>query len=108
MFKARLKLVAMVGLLAAAALAQAEEVEVGQKDKQFSVSELQLRIGDSVSFKNDDAFFHNIFSLSDPKSFDLGSYPEGESRSVTFENAGTVDVECAIHPGMAMTIVVAE
>jgi plastocyanin len=36
--------------------------------------------------------------------FDLGSYPAGQSRSVTFEKAGKVQVECAIHPMMRMVI----
>ena len=78
--------------------------EVGQKDKKFTVAELEVSAGDSVSFKNMDPFFHNVFSLSDAAFFDLGSYPEGQSKEVKFETAGTVEVECAIHPTMKMTI----
>jgi plastocyanin len=36
--------------------------------------------------------------------FDLGSYPQGQSKSVTFDKAGKVEVECAIHPQMKMTV----
>ena len=36
--------------------------------------------------------------------FDLGSYPQGEGREVTFDQAGVVEVECAIHPSMKLTI----
>jgi len=79
---------------------------VGQKDKQFSVASLTVNVGDSVEFKNEDSFFHNVFSLSDAQMFDLGSYPQGESKSVTFEQAGTIEVECAIHPSMQMIITV--
>jgi plastocyanin len=45
-----------------------------------------------------------VFSLSDIQFFDLGSYPQGESKSVTFEKQGIIEVECAIHPDMKMTI----
>ncbi len=93
---------------AAAALAtgavQASDIVVTQHGNQFSAPELSVKVGDTVSFRNDDPHFHNIFSLSDAQSFDLGSYPKGESRKVTFAKEGEVDVECAIHPGMKMKI----
>lgn len=79
---------------------------VGQKNKQFTKKKMVIKVGDKVRFANDDPFFHNVFSLSPTKTFDLGSYPKGEFREVTFDTAGTVDVECAIHPHMRMTIVV--
>ena len=82
----------------------AEELVITQKDKVFSASALDIKVGDSVSFKNEDPFFHNVFSLSDAKTFDLGSYPKGESKSVTFDQAGTIEVECAIHPSMHLAI----
>lgn len=81
---------------------------VDQKNKKFSVKAMQVKVGDKVTFQNQDPFFHNIFSLSDTSTFDLGSYPKGEARSVTMENPGLVDVECAIHPSMHMTIEVTE
>jgi len=96
------KLAVLLCLVASAASAQ--EFTVGQKDKAFTVPALKAKVGDVVSFKNEDAFFHNVYSLSDAATFDLGSYPQGEARSVTLEKAGTVEVECAIHPSMKMTI----
>ncbi len=81
---------------------------VGQKDKQFSVEQLTVKVGDAVTFTNDDPFFHNVFSLSPAATFDLGSYPQGESRTVTFKEPGEVHIECAIHPSMQMTIEVEE
>lgn len=86
----------------------AAEHEVGQKDKKFTVEELTISKGDVVHFPNRDPFFHNVFSLSETTMFDLGSYPQGESKSVTFDQTGTVDVECAIHPNMRMQIHVKE
>jgi plastocyanin len=90
--------------LCMSASAHTAEYEIGQKGKKFSQKELTVKVGDTVSFKNDDPFFHNIFSLSDTKTFDLGSFPQGQSKKVTFEKAGTVEVECAIHPEMKVTI----
>lgn len=90
------------------ATAQAAEYEVAQRNKAFTVKSLKIKKGDTVSFPNQDPFFHNVFSLSATKSFDLGSYPKGETKKIVFDKAGKVDVECAIHPNMQMTIEVEE
>ncbi|MDX1587363.1 MAG: plastocyanin/azurin family copper-binding protein [Oleiphilaceae bacterium] len=90
------------------AVAVAENYTVEQSDKAFQPQNLTIKAGDTVEFLNNDPFFHNIFSLSESKFFDLGSFPQGESRSITFENPGKVTVECAIHPQMQMTIEVEE
>jgi plastocyanin len=86
----------------------AEVYVVGQKDSAFTKEEITIKKGDSVDFLNQDSYFHNVFSLSDTKFFDLGSYPEGESRNVVFEEAGDIVVECAIHSDMRMVIKVTE
>ena len=82
----------------------AAEHEVGQKNKAFTVEKLEIKVGDTVSFPNHDVFFHNIFSLSELKSFDLGSYKKGQTKKLTLDKAGTVEIECAIHPNMIMII----
>ena len=38
------------------------------------------------------------------KTFDLGSYPQGQSKKVVFDKPGTVEVECAIHPEMKLVV----
>lgn len=91
-------------MLGCCGLATAAEHKVLQKDKAFSATDLVIKVGDSVKFENADPFFHNVFSLSDAQMFDLGSFGTGESRNVTFETEGTVEVECAIHPEMKMRI----
>ncbi len=95
--------------LLAAIGAQAADVTIMQKDKSFvvngkQVEKLTIKKGDTVHFKNQDPFFHNIFSLSELKTFDLGSYPAGESRSVTYTKAGKAEIECAIHPQMYLEL----
>lgn len=91
---------------AASTAVHAADFVVTQHDNKFSTPELRVKVGDSVSFRNDDPHFHNIFSLSDTHSFDLGSYPKGEARTVKFDKEGEVDVECAIHPNMKMKVLV--
>jgi plastocyanin len=90
--------------LGAAGAAQAEEKLVIQKNKSFSVSQVKLKVGDTLAFRNDDPFFHNIFSLSDAQSFDLGSYPQGQTRKVALNKEGKLEVECAMHPEMKLMV----
>lgn len=91
-------------LAVSSVLAASGEHVVGQKDKAFTTKSLTIKVGDAVTFRNDDPFFHNIFSLSEVQSFDLGSYPQGQSRKTVFNKVGKVEVECAIHPEMKMVV----
>ena len=101
--KKALALAAVATLIAGAAWAAQEHV-VGQKNKAFTVKKLTVQVGDSVKFVNEDSFAHNVFSLSAAKSFDLGSFGSGGSKSVTFDKPGKVEVECAVHPDMRLDI----
>jgi len=85
-------------------LVLAKEYTVGQKDKKFTEKTLTLNVGDAVRFENQDPFFHSIFSLSKLKTFNLGSFKKGKSKVVVFDKVGTVEVECAIHPNMFLTV----
>jgi plastocyanin len=91
-------------LLASTPLAHAADFTVAQKGKAFSTATLNIKVGDKVAFRNDDPFAHNVFTLSDPMQFDLGTYPQGQAKTVTFAKAGQYEVECAIHPEMKMVI----
>jgi len=82
----------------------AKEYEVGQKNRAFTVKELTIKVGDTVSFPNQDPFYHNVFSLSETSTFDLGSYKQGNTKTIVFTDEGTIEVECAIHPKMQMKI----
>ncbi len=81
--------------------------KVHQKDARFSPQFLAIAAGQSVAMPNDDAIYHNVFSYSTPNDFDLGLYPAGESRTVTFRHAGVVRTYCSIHESMSGTIFVA-
>jgi len=80
---------------------------LGQKSRRFSESLLVVAAGSSVTFPNEDPIFHNVFSLSKARAFDLGYYPQGQTRTVNFPKPGIVDVFCHLHPNMSATIMVA-
>jgi plastocyanin len=103
-----MRIMIAAAVLLAAGFAQAADYDVSQKENAFSVKALRIKPGDSINFRNDDPHFHNVFSLSDAQSFDLGSYPKGQTRKVTFAKEGTVEVECAIHPDMKLKVEVAK
>lgn len=78
-----------------------------QLGQRFVPRILVVQAGQTVEFHNSDNVFHNIFSYSPPKHFDLGRYPKGKSRSVTFAKPGAVQVYCDIHSDMRADIIVA-
>ena len=77
-----------------------------QKDRQFSPDLIVVPVGSTVSFQNRDPIFHNVFSLSKPKNFDLGNYAKDQTRTVTFTKPGVVLVNCHLHTNMAAVIFV--
>ena len=97
---------AALAALAGSAPAETKQAVMQQQDRRFSPDLVVVPAGSAVSFPNFDPIFHNVFSLSRPKSFDLGNYPQGQTRTVTFAKPGIVAVYCHLHPNMAGTIVV--
>lgn len=79
---------------------------ISQRNQVFSPHVLVVAKGAEVRFPNDDDVFHNVFSLSRPRPFDLDIYAQGETRSVHFPNTGLVTVHCNIHPDMVSYILV--
>jgi len=90
----------------AATPAPTERAALRQRGERFAPHILPVLRGTTVDFPNDDALFHNVFSLSRAKEFDLGRYPRGTSRSTTFERAGAVQVFCHIHSDMSAVVLV--
>lgn len=77
-----------------------------QVHKKFVPQVLPVVAGTTVDFLNDDSIYHNVFSLSTTKTFDLGLYKQGTSQSVAFDQTGLVKVYCNIHPNMVGYILV--
>jgi plastocyanin len=77
-----------------------------QRNETFVPHVLAITTGTTVDFPNSDHFYHNVFSLSKTRPFDLGRYPAGNSRSVRFDRPGIVRVFCDIHSHMNAFILV--
>jgi len=77
-----------------------------QQDMKFIPPVLPVLAGTRVEFANNDKTFHSVFSLSEPKKFDLGLYSPGRRRSVTFDKPGVLRILCSVHPSMEAYIVV--
>lgn len=77
-----------------------------QRNETFVPRLLAVQTGTTVDFPNSDATFHNVFSLSRAKRFDLGRYAAGRSKSVRFDRPGVVRVFCDIHSHMSAFVVV--
>lgn len=82
------------------------EPVLAQQGKAFEPRVLPIKLGTAVKFPNKDPFYHNVFSYSKIKKFDLGRYAAGQSRSVTFDQIGLVKVFCEIHSHMKAHILV--
>jgi plastocyanin len=80
--------------------------KLDQRNEAFSPHVLAIVAGTTVDFPNNDKTYHNVFSLSSTKSFDLGRYAVGRSKSVKFDRPGIVRVFCDIHSHMSAFILV--
>jgi plastocyanin len=79
---------------------------IAQRNETFVPHVLAVLAGSTVQFPNADPVFHNVFSLSSARSFDLGRYPRGASKSVRFDKRGIVQVFCHIHSDMSAIVLV--
>ena len=83
--------------------------QVAQKNVAFAPDLLPVLVGTAVEFPNMDETYHNVFSYSKFKRFDLGRYRKDEKPSVVvFDKPGAVTIHCEIHERMRGTILVLE
>ncbi|HEY2386529.1 MAG TPA: carboxypeptidase regulatory-like domain-containing protein [Candidatus Binatia bacterium] len=88
------------------AASDAPHVVIDQRGDTFIPRVVAVAVGTTVEFANSDPHLHNVFAMSKAKQFDLGMYPQGEKKSVTFDMPGAVPVRCNVHPGMDAYVVV--
>ena len=81
---------------------------LNQQGSRFDPELIVVPTGSTVQFPNSDPIFHNVFSLSKTRKFDLGYYAQGQSRTVQFVSPGVVQVYCHIHANMYAAIVVTD
>ena len=77
-----------------------------QRNETFVPRLLAVTTGTAVDFPNSDLTYHNVFSLSRARRFDLGRYAAGKSKAVRFDRPGIVRVFCDIHSHMSAFVVV--
>jgi len=85
---------------------ESSRARMDQRNETFVPRVLAIVAGTTVDFPNNDVTYHNVFSLSPARSFDLGRYAAGRSRSVRFDRPGIVRVFCEIHSHMSAHILV--
>lgn len=78
--------------------------EVTISNFSFSPTSLTVKVGDSVTWTNNDSAPHS--ATADDGSFDTGTFAQGESKTVTFSKAGSYTYHCSVHPNMKATIIV--
>ena len=89
-----------------AAAAGAPHAVIAQQSMKFAPHVLAVPAGTTVDFPNRDPLLHNVVSSSPAKRFDLGMYAQGETKSVTFDTPGVVEIRCHVHPEMSAFVVV--
>jgi len=77
-----------------------------QRGERFVPHVLAITTGTIVDFPNSDQIYHNVFSLSKTRPFDLGRYAAGRSKPIRFDKPGIVRVFCDIHSHMNAFILV--
>jgi len=81
--------------------------QMAQKNMLFAPDLIATRAGGAVEFPNLDDTYHNVFSYSKAKRFDLGRYRKEEKPgTVSFDKPGVVTVHCEIHDRMRGTVLV--
>jgi plastocyanin len=78
-------------------------VTVDIKDFKFNAAEVKVAVGGTVTFTNSDSQQHTATSTG---GFDTGAIQPGESKTITFDKAGTFAYVCSFHPFMKGTVTV--
>lgn len=99
---------AIVWIASQRGLIKEADGEMRNRNRTFIPPYIVIPVGSSVTFPNDDPFYHSIYSDSKIDPFDIGYYGNGPGKSVEFDNPGVVSVHCHIHASMHATIVVAD
>jgi plastocyanin len=82
-------------------------VEVKLQDIQFSPKETTVKVGQKVTWVNDDSIDHDVTADSGA-DFKSDTFGNGGTFEFTPEKAGTIRYQCTLHPGMTGTLTVTE
>jgi plastocyanin len=79
-----------------------------QRNISFSPHVIAVQRGMMVEFPNHDRVFHDVFSDHDGQKFNLGLYPVGMIKDLTFDQVGLSRIFCNIHPQMSAYVMVVD
>jgi plastocyanin len=79
--------------------------EVAMEGIQFDPAEVTVAVGDTVTWTNNDSVGHDV-TADDFESGEAGGLGNGDTFAHTFEEAGTFDYVCTVHPGMEGAVTV--
>jgi plastocyanin len=82
-------------------------VEVKLQNIQFSPKETTVKVGQKVTWVNEDSTDHDVTADSGA-DFKSDTFGNGATFEFTPDKAGTIRYECTIHPGMTGTLTVTE
>jgi plastocyanin len=99
-----MKIALALSFIAGTTVALAAERTISQKGKVFSETSVEIKKGDTLVFLNDD----NILSTTPGNVFNLGLIGPGHSTPVTFDKSGDMQIICAMHPSMKMSLKVTD
>jgi len=84
------------------------EAILDQRKLTFVPHVLTVVTGTTVVFRNSDEVWHNVFSTSPAKRFNLGTYAKGVDKRLVLDKPGVVELLCNVHPEMSAFIVVVD
>ncbi len=85
-----------------------EPVILNQIGLVFVPHVLPVLVGTEVNFPNEDVVLHNVFSPGYTGKFNLGTYPQGTTKTRVFEKPGIVLLLCNVHHEMSAFVVIVE
>jgi cytochrome c peroxidase len=96
---------AFAGLIVGLSTASIAATSIAQKDKAFSVENVAIKLGERLRFVNDDTVTHNI-TVKTPGGESRPGILEkpGDEMELAFDEAGTHQVRCLIHPKMKLSV----
>src|SRR5579872_1833863 len=99
---------AAVLLLLAAGSAHAADHQISIKDMKFSPAKVSAKVGDTLTFVNNDGDDHDLYTSSAGFGINLQNVMKnaGNKVTMTLRRTGHFDLECGIHPNMLLTVAV--
>jgi plastocyanin len=84
---------------------QRDDVTIlSQKNVNFDPAHVVIQKNTQLNILNRDNIFHNVFSNSDVKQFNVGKVPKNVDKVISFESVGHIQVFCDIHAFMSSII----